>query len=84
MCGCYPNLAEIIDPDNPNTRVLPPYQKLRDHAVELARQDVTTELTALHTKGDTMDSQLKSRKKKNPGQTQKAYAGRWHWNLCNG
>ena len=66
MCGdAYPKLAELVDPDNPNTRVLPAYQNLRDHVVELARQDVTTEITALHANGDSMDLQVKSRKKEN-------------------
>ena len=43
----YPKIVDIINPDNPNTRILPEYAALRAHAVELARQQVSTELSAL-------------------------------------
>jgi hypothetical protein len=43
----YPSLAEIVDYRNPNLRSSGDLEKVRDHAVELARDSVTEELMAL-------------------------------------
>ena len=61
----YPKIVMLINPDDPNTRILPFFTALRNHAVELARQDITTGLIALQTGGEQIDPQVKSRKKGN-------------------
>ena len=61
----YPKIADIISPLDPNTRSLPSFVALKDHAVELSRQTITTELSSLQAKGDNLDPQVNNRKKEN-------------------
>ena len=63
--AAYLFLAEIIDPANPNTRTLPSYQKLRDHAVILARTQITTDFNAIQNDYASLDLQAKGRRKEN-------------------
>jgi len=74
----YPELARYVHPDNPNARLGSGMHQLREHALELARTEVTQEATTLHNAGLGANSTAYKRKKEHiltklqrlrPGQT---------------
>jgi len=47
-CACaYPQLADFINPSNPNARDHPNMHAVREHALELAKQTITEQITHL-------------------------------------
>ena len=63
MCvRIYPHLATYICPDDPNARASDAMPKLRDHAMQLAREAATEELRGLETTRDSSNFSHKLRK----------------------
>ena len=61
----YPYLKSLCNPEDPNLRISNDFLQIKDHAVELARNAITSELTALQGNGELLDPQVKARKKEN-------------------
>ncbi|CAK0871611.1 unnamed protein product [Prorocentrum cordatum] len=61
----YPRLAALVDVGNPILRASSEMRILREHIIELARQDITDDLTALQADTTNEDQQYKARRKEN-------------------
>jgi len=61
----YPYLKSLCNPDNLNIRISNDFLQIKEHAVELARNAITSELTALQGNAELLDPQVKARKKEN-------------------
>ena len=59
----YPYLKSLCNPEDPNLRISNDFLQIKDHAVELARNAITSELTALQGNGELLDPHVKARKK---------------------
>ena len=61
----YPSLKSLCNPEDPNLRISNVFLQIKEHAVELACNAITSELTALQGNGELLDPQVKARKKEN-------------------
>ena len=59
----YPKLANYIHPDDPNARIKPAMEKLRDHAKQLAHDSLACEMSALGKAGFDPNSTAYRQKK---------------------
>ena len=61
----YPHLATLADPDNPNCRIGAGLQKVREHAVELARASVVDDMRSLHMDNQQLDELQRTMRREN-------------------
>ena len=59
--AAYPHLATLANPDNPNVRVGAGLDKVRQHALELARTAVLDDLRKLHANSQLWDDMQRAR-----------------------
>ena len=61
--AAYPFITTLIQAGDPNARIHPNFQTLRDHAKELAHQQLTDELLQAQRNDDHQDQGAQHRKK---------------------